>query len=394
MRFSEIRFNYQRMADRGAITEGQVGAATLMTVLAAGRVAFYEGYYGSKAWAEAMNDARKLKHESEQLAGSLLESVNEETAQHRRVMEAAHVTTDFPLALSQVRDRVRRGSYNPVESNIAAIATRRTANDFKRLRGIRTDTMTRLKLRPEGTSVTYASFGSSEDGYAVSNYELAVGYTWEAYKNDDIDEFVTALASLGISARRNRGLVIFEAIRDGVSRSTPSGTNPEGTAAAGGPTSANMVWAFDQLAGMTNSAGEAIARSLTDVYIPAKWKITAGNTLKSEFVVSGNTTARLARNSAVGLATQNDEPMMVEVMGAGGGGNVADWIASDNTNPWLEFATLAGFEAGPRTFTKMPDVVETADLGSFDNHTFAVKVSDAIAAKVTDDKSVLRIAGA
>jgi hypothetical protein len=394
MRLSEIRRNYEHMAIRGTIQESQVGAATMMTVLAAGRKAFYEGYYGSKAWAEAMDSARKLKHESEELAGQMLESVNMEVGQHRRILEAAHTTTDFPLALAQVRDRVRRASYNPIESNIAAIATRRTANDFKLLRGIQTDTISRLKLRSEGASVSYASFGSTEDKYSVANWELAIGYTWEAYVNDDIDEFVTALASLGVAARRNRGLVIFEAIRDGTSRLTPSGTTPEGTAAAGGPTPANVVWAHDQLAAMTNANSEPIARMLSDIYIPARWRVTAKNTLTSQYVVSGNTTARTAKNSAEGLARQNDEPAMVEVMGAGGGGNAADWLASDNTNPWLEFATLAGFEGGPRTFTKMPDVVETNDLGSFDNHTFAVKVSDAIGAKVTDAKSILRIAGA
>jgi hypothetical protein len=394
MRLSEIRYNYQRMADRGTIQESQVGAAMMMTVLAAGRKAFHEGYYGRKAWAEAVDSARKMKHESEELAGQMLESVNMEVGQHRHILEAAHTTTDFPLALAQIKDRVRRGSYNPIESNISNIATPRTANDFKRLRGIRTDTFDRLKLRPEGASVEYASFGSTEDGYSVANYELGLPYTWESYVNDDIDEFITGLASLGIAARRTRGLITFEAIRDGTTRLTPSGTNGEGTAAAGGPTPANMVWAHGRFSSATNAAGKPIARRLDNIYIPSAWEITAGATLRSEFIVTGNTARNVNRNAAFGLATQNNEPMMVEVMGAGGGGNVLDWIATDNSNSWLEFATLRGFEGGPRTFTSMPDVIESAELGSFDNHTFAVKVSDAIGAKVVDDKSVIRIAGA
>ena len=388
-----IQHAYDLAAARGHISEEQVAKATAMTVLEAGMAAFHRAYYGDKAWAEAVQDARKARHESNEAAMGIVHLVLEETSRLQRVMKETHTTTDFPLALAMVRDRVRRGSYNPVESSIWDVATRRTAANFKPLRGIRTDAFDRLKLRPEGTNVQYASFGSDEDAYRVASYELAIAYTWEAYTNDDIDEFTTALANLGVAARRNRALVVFEAIRDGLTRTTPSGTTPEGSAGAGGPTPANIAWAYQQFAEQTNASGKPMPRMLTDVRVPAVWGITGRQTLESQFVVSGNTTARLQQNAAAGLAQLNIEPMMAEVMGEGSG-NVADWVASDDTQSWLELATLRGFEGGPRTFTKAPDVVETLDLGSFDNHSFAVKVSDAVGAKVVDDKSAILVAGA
>ena len=62
--------------------------------------------------------------------------------------------------------------------------------------------------------------------------------------------------------------------------------------------------------------------------------------------------------------------------------------------PWLEFAALRGFEAGPLTYTKLPDVQEHVEQGSFDNHSLAVKVGDTVGAAVIDQTAVVRVAGA
>jgi hypothetical protein len=59
----------------------------------------------------------------------------------------------------------------------------------------------------------------------------------------------------------------------------------------------------------------------------------------------------------------------------------------------LEVATLSGFEGGPRTYTKLPDVIEHPEEGSFDNHTISVKFGDAVGATVTDDNGVVRVNG-
>ena len=400
MRISEIRQAYELAAARGHIPQELVAKATVATVLEAGAAAFHKSYFGNKAWGEAVDAARQshgaraVSHAAQDEALAMVEHLISDISPAYRALGAVHTTTDFPLALAQVRDRVRRESYNPVESSVFGLARRRTANDFKLLRGIRTDAFDRLIKRPEGGSVTYATFASTEDGYSVANYELAVGFTWEAWKNDDIGEFMIGLANLGVAARRTRALVTFEAILAGTTRQTMSGSI-EGTAGAGGPTAANVVALYQLLAEQTNDDSKPMPRLLTDIAVPAKWAITGRQTLDSEHVVSGNTTARLRNNAAFGLANLLIEPMMAEVFGTGGGSNnVADWIGFDRSQEWLEFAALAGYEAGPRTFTKLPDVLETLDEGSFDKHELAVKMSDNIGAKVVDSKSVVRVAGA
>lgn len=394
MRIREVQHGLELAAARGHFPENLVAKATMATVLEAGANAFHRAYYGG-GWQEAARDVRALSHQAREDALKMMDYLITDIEPVYKRLGAAMTTTDFPLVLAEVRDRVRRESYNPVQSAFQRFARRRTARDFKALRGIRTDAFDRLKLRPEGTSVEYAAFASTEDGYRVANYELAIAFTWEAWVNDDIGEFLTAMENLGIAANRNRALVIIEAVRDGTSRTTLSGTTVEGSAGAGGPTPANLVAVYQAFAEQVNDDGKPLPRILSDIAVPAKWAITARQTLNSQLVVTGASTTRPHENAAQGLATLHVEPMLAEVLGAGGGSNnAADWLAWDGSQAWLEFAVLSGYEAGPRTFTKLPDVLETINEGSFDNHAFAVKVSDNIGAKVVDAKSVIRVAGA
>lgn len=386
----ELRSEFRVAAAKGLIAESLVPKAVVAVVLASAAEAFHRAYFGDKAWSEAVDNARRARTEGDKLAMEMAEGLITDVERAKKALHETHVTTDFPLALANIRDRVRRGAYNPVESNLLGLATRRTANDFKPLRGVRGDAFSRLVKRPETASLTYAKYGSTEDMYQVANYELGLEFTWESFVNDDLGEFLAASAALGNAGRRTRGLVIHEAIK-AITRATPSGTNSEGTAAAGGPTPANLVWLYQRLAEQTNADGKPIARMLTDIAVPAKWTITARQALQSEYMVATGTRAP-QRNGAFGLASLTVEPMMAEVLAASG--DAGDWIGFDNTQPWLEFAALAGYEAGPRTFTKLPDVVESLDEGSFDTHGFALKVSDNIGAKVVDDKSVVLVAGA
>uniref|UniRef100_UPI003749E726 hypothetical protein n=1 Tax=uncultured Deinococcus sp. TaxID=158789 RepID=UPI003749E726 len=59
-----------------------------------------------------------------------------------------------------------------------------------------------------------------------------------------------------------------------------------------------------------------------------------------------------------------------------------DWIAI--TGKALELAALAGYEGGPKTFTRMVNVDETDLEGDFDNRGFALKVHDVIGADLSD----------
>ena len=373
-----IYHNYQLAEARGHIKAGTAGRATLATILEAGVVAFHRGYFGDAAYAKAMESARSANHEAGEVAGVLQESLLSDVSRMNRALREAQTTTDFPVILANLRNSVLRGSYNPVESAIFAFAQRRTAPDFKKMNGYRVGAFDRLKLRPEGTDVERTALSMTEDGYRVANYELAVPFTWEAWVNDDLSAFTIGLQNLGIAARRTRALVAYEAIKADLTAQTLA-------SAAGGPTIERVEALVQALAEQTNDDGKPMPRSLSDIIAPAKWRTTIATTLNSELVL-GTTAKAPAANPVFRTAEPHEEPMMAEVLGA-------DWIGFDKINPFLEVATLRGFEAGPKTYTKLPDVVEHIEEGSFDNHSVEVKVGDAVGAKIIDDKSVIRVKG-
>lgn len=400
MSIKAIFHEYQLLEARGYLPAGLSAKATVATALESGAVAFHKGFYGDAAWGKVATDARAAKHEGADAAMALVEAYADDVAPATRTLRETQTTTDFPLILAMIRQRTRRDAHVPVESTLlfGAAGPVRTARDFKPMRGIRTDVFDRLPKRPEGTNVTYAQTDSTEDGYRVANYELAMTLTWETIVNDDIGQFVQDLYLLGVAARTTRTLVLLEAIRDALIRQTPSGSFAGGSAGAGGPTPANVAWAFDRFANATNSKGQPIPRMLTHIAVPPAFALTARNTLESDKIViagtAGSVEQRVDGNVAKGLATPwVDEWMRVVFNEQAGTPRPLDWLAFDNRMPWVEFAALTGYEAGPQTFTKLPDVIEDLSRGSFDNHTIAVKVSDAVGATVTDATRVVRIAG-
>ena len=378
MSIREINHSYQLAAARGHIPQSAVNPATLATILESGVLSFQRGYFGAKAWNEATSDYQANRTANED-AGVLHERLLTDISALDKPLRESMTTSDLAGVLGTIRSRILRQSLNPVESDIFALAKKRTAPDFRMLKGYRTDPFNRLILRPEDTDVTYAQFGVSEDGYRVSNYELALSYTWEMYLNDDLGIFTRALENMGIAARRGRALVVFEAIRDTLAPQTLAGS-------AGGPDVAHVQAAIDYLNNQTTAAGGVLPYDLTDIAYPTKWRTLAATTLNSERLLGLTTGKTPEANPVYQAATPHREPMMKEILGS-------DWLAWDNRYDWLEFATLAGFEAGPKTYTKMPNVMENMDQGSFENHSLAVKVGDAVGAQVLPIGAVVRVLG-
>ena len=377
MSVKDVLHEYQRAEDRNLIPEGSAYRATFSTILESGLVHFHRAYFGEKNFAEARRDAsaRQAQHEGEQTMGALQESLLSDVSRVTRSLRETHTTTDFPVILANLRGRVMRDNFSPIDSDIQQMAATRPVSDFKPIRGLRADTFGRLPRRPERTDVKRTTFGTTEDFYAIANYELAFDYTWEMWVNDDIGVFSRGLEELGIAARRTRALVIFDAISDGLAR-TVVGT-------AGGPTIQRLIDVNALLADRRDAKNRIRSLSMSDIAFGAKWKGLAASALNSE---KRTATADGDGNPAYKIAVPHEEAMMAEVLGD-------DWLAWDNRSKWLEFAVLNQFQAGPLTYAKAPDVTDHVDQGSFDNHTFCVKVGDAIGAKVVDDTRIIRVRG-
>ncbi len=375
----KILTDYRLAEARGQIPAGTAIRATYATILEAGAMAFHKAYFGDKAWTEARTQ-RQAQHQAEQEAGALQEALISDISRTRAALRETQTTSDFPFVLAQIRNRVIRDSFNPIASIFWGLGEKRTATDFRIMKGYRVGTMPMLPIRAEGADVTRTSLSQTEDGYQVANYELALDFTWEAWKNDDLSVFTIGLKNLGLAANRTRGFVALQAIAAGLTAVTPA------VSGVGGPTIDRLSEAVQLLAEQVDATGAPLPFNVTDMAYPAKWRTLANSTLRSETVVGPTTAKTPSANPVFGIATPHLDPVMVQVLNG-------DWLVWDQGTPFLECATLEGFEAGPLTYTKLPDEREHPEQGSFDNHSLSVKVGDAVGAKVTQTVSVKRIAG-
>lgn len=392
---TEIKTAYQIAAAKGSIPEEHVNLLTLGTIAEVATVAFNKAYFGDKVWRQAQDDVRNTGDAAGALTESVIHAYERKAPdvmnlKHLSARESIIATTDLPSVLGRARDIAIRDTLAPeAESPLLAAATRRTATSFHTLRGVRYDGTTRLFEQPEATNVRYEPLEMTEDGYQISVWSRALGFTFQAATNDDVGYFAAQTAGFGRAARQNRIFVLLEAIFNEVARTTPTGTMPSGgTASAGGPTIANLEYVAQLLATRDSPEGESLGQALTRIAIPANWIGTANMTVNRQ-EVSANVPNPVYQTFGVDV-----ERAMPRIAAAAPNGNALDWLAFDDSGSWLEFATLAGYEGGPQFFNKLPDVQETNVYGSFDNLTLAFKVQDILGAKVTNPDAVVRVAGA
>lgn len=392
MSIKDIKHELQRLADRGVIEEHRVIPLTLQTVLESAQQHFHRGYFGQVLDKELAN-VRAMDQSGKETALERMESLINDFERTRRAHRETHTTSDFPLAVAQARQAAQLDGYTYPESDLPNFARRRVATDFKPLRGTRPGELGHrfLPVRPESTNVQYTKFYTSEEGYTIANYELAHSLTWEAYINDDLGEFTAGAAEMGRVARRNRAAVLLDVILRNAER-IPL------TDGEFGPNSGNL----DRIAsfmGQRESNGKRVARRVTDIFVPAQWERLATTSIGSQFLMpTGGASGPLALvptiNPAYQLGAVHVEDLIADLLDeyperyAAKGISADDYIVLDGRNRPLELATLRGYEGGPKTFTRIPNVVETDLEGDFENHAIAMKVADNVGAGLIDPYAV------
>lgn len=387
---------------RGEIPQGSAARLTFASIAEAGLLAFAKGYYGTKAVNESMETvrqnhrsataglARNAQHRDfrEEITDAHAEAMSEIAADGFlsdikdlvNTYGATHTTSDFPLALANLRQRTLRDALPGVDSNWRDFATVTTTSDFKEIRSLAFTELPELLRRPEGTDVRYATFGESGTGYYVANYERAIKYTWEMSLNDEVGKFIRALELFGKAAKRTEAVIVFTAIAAGLPRTPVAGVT------AGAPTPERLAALRNVLATRTyqDSDGAQLeyGYNATDLIYGTSDQDAVALALTQEY---SNFQGGL-RNIIFGAFTPHLERLWSRVMGR-------DWVVYDNLAEWLEVAFLEGFQQGPKTYTKIPDVVEYPDEGSFADHTLHIKAGHVLGAKVVDPNGAARFEG-
>jgi hypothetical protein len=376
-----LYLRFQLAEAKGQINEGTAAQATFATLAEKGIRAAAEGYYGKPNVAKAASDA-KAEQDVLDLADELIADIAPMTRamQNSYRMGATHTTSDFPLALANLRQRTVLDAYTGEPSRWRDFATVRTTPDFKAIRSLRFTELPELRLRPEGTDVTYTTLSESETGYRVANYERAIKYTWEMWRNDDVGGFVRMAESLGRGAARTEALVVFQAIADGLAR-TPL------VAGVGAPTIDRLAEMERIMAARTfaDSDGNPVMYGfrLTDVIHGTAQRQFINAVLTQQFrAFQGGET-----NPMNGAFDPHLEPLWGRVL-------ANDLVGFDGNVEWLEVAFLEGFQGGPKSYVKLPDVRDNVDEGSFADHSLHIKSGHTLGAKVLDANAAIRVEGA
>lgn len=405
----ELRHRFGYAEARGEIPKGTADFLTLATILESGVIGVLEGYYGTARVHEARSRLGKggsVEADREQQMLRAAEAAIRHTPTNPRSWQdlqaavrrplrtgfgALITTTEFP-ELTDGLMKIPREEIPPAMAGWRGWVPPRaigTVSSFRPIRGIRQLAMPSLPARPEGGSVEYVSIQLDEDDFTVANHELAIEFTWEMWLNDEHSAFRRAAILLGESGTYTESVVVHDALRAGITRTTATGLMGSATA----PTADKLELAIDtfnvrkvKLAGGGTRAGAVMA---TDVLVSGKYQTAVFKAVEQEFLnpTAANVVDNRIPNPAQGLMPHVDRTM------SGAASEADDWFVFDRNVDWLDVRQLEGYTNGPRISTRMPDVREGMDEGSFDNHALAIKAGIVIGAKVTATEGAMQVQG-
>lgn len=361
---------------------------------------FYEGYFGPRFKAQLREGAEKRRSNPKGYEAAL-----ERTAEYTtdfpglqaqvRALETI-TTSDLTYAIGTTRELEKNDPLPRFATDLYLLVRRRTRNDLSPITaGGGVNLAHRfLNVRAEGTTHTRNSWVGRGSTYSLLNLEDGFDLTWEAVLNNKLDEYSDALFELGENGARTRAWLIVDAIRRGATFLDLPDANF-------GPNISNLE-AADAFLGEQMIDGRAYSANMTDLFVPGTYRAVARRTLtaSSTQIIGG----------ANGAVTQvpNDNPVYmkgelhsesilteapIEAEDVARGMSNKDWIVGDRALQPVEFATLAPFETGPRLLTKIPEIVNLDNMGSFSEHIVSTKVSDVAAAEVRRKEGVVLVRG-
>jgi hypothetical protein len=303
-----------------------------------------------------------------------------------RVFKDTHTLGDFPNLLGRLRQWRLRQVYDGVSPtwrnwvNASAIST---TPSFDQIPGIRVSPAPELIRRAEAENVKYMTFSEApENNFRAIHYERAIRYTWEMSLSPyGLRALQAMAASAGSAARRTEETVVLTALST-LAISAELGLN---TPAAFSITRADNM--RKALSGRTTTDGDGLTRKIglrmNGLIYPAD-EITSAvlSVLNQEFTNFQGGDPNPVRSSFAPFG----ESRLFDFTALG-------YIGFDRSQNWLEVVYKEGFEGGPKTYTKLPDVAQYQDEGSFENHSLDIKVGIAIGAQVVAPEAAVRAAG-
>lgn len=361
---------------------------------------FYEGYFGSDRVRKAMREGAELRRRDPQAYQRQLDDWAAHHGELRqmgmntvRTVETL-VSSDLAYAIGSLRDSELLDNRPAFQTDLYDLTTRRQRDNLKPLKtrgGVElADRL--LAVRAENTTHLQTSWVARGTNYSMYNLERGAELTWEAILNDEFDEYGDMVYQLGEAAARTRAWLIVDAVR----RSANFIRLPAG---GSGPNMDNIEAASSYL-GQQVVDGATYSRNLTDIYVPGFWRAIANRSVNgATVVVVGGAAGDIQRVNPLNPAANTNvhvEEVMAELPvdpAEFPNQSNLDWIAADPAKKPVEFAVHSLFAAGPRILTRLPNIIELDNMGSFSEHIIETKISDVAGAEVKDKTAVLLVSG-
>lgn len=160
---------------------------------------------GAREWRgmSSMDIAREmLRARGESTRGSV----------HEVAARALHTTSDFPIILQDVTNRIVLAAYQGHENTFQLFATRKVLTDYRETKVLDVGSMPDLKLKNEHGEFLSGTLRESEEGMKLQRYGRKIGFTHEMLVNDYLNQFIEGVNNWGLKVAKLEGDIVWGAI--------------------------------------------------------------------------------------------------------------------------------------------------------------------------------------
>lgn len=319
-------------------------------------------------------------------------------------LQEAHTTSDFPLLMGDVLDRMMLARFNEVPPVWRQyISVGRPLRDFRAARLLQTDGGDgQWSEITEEDTLTYTTLSESGHTISAALYGKAVHLSWRMLINDDLDAFAEIPAILGRGGRRTIAKYACDLLFDANGPDATFISAGNGNLLTGNPDLAidSLATAIQTVAGFVDSEGEPIlVENMVLVHGPGL-RVTVQNLLNQlsvDMTVAGGVTNQTIRvnNWIVRGLTAVEDPYIPIIVTTGSRGSTS-WLlcASPNAGrPAARIRFLQGFEQ-PNLYQKAPDTMRVSGglddmVGDFNSMSHEYKGLVAFGGSTIEPKAVV-----
>lgn len=286
-----------------------------------------------------------------------------------------HTTSDYPLLLADVSNKLLRKAYDEAPQTFKAIGRRVTISNYRYVNRLQLgDAPALLEIKEHG-EYTSGSIGEGRERYRLTKYGRKFGITREAIINDDTQAFSDIPQLFGRKARSKESDLVWAEITNNAAMADGellfSIAHGNLATTDGAIAIATLGAGRAAMQRQTGLDGEKLNLDAAFLVVPPEQR-----TLAEQYVTAVTANASGSVNPFAGRLTVISDPRLT---------STSEWYlaASPDQIAWLEYAYLEG-EEGPQVESRI----------GFDIDGVEFKCRLDFAAKVVDHRGIYKNEGA